>query len=561
MSLVWRVVSLLLLISSYFLVKDTDGPVPAFTDVTRTAQVNFQQANSATSEKYLLETMGGGVAVFDYDNDGRMDLFFTNGAKLEVPMRAGSLPDKSEPKYWNRLYHQNADGSFTDLTSEAGLSGQLTQSYCMGVAVGDFDNDGYEDLYVTGYPRNILYHNNGDGTFKDITQSAGVGGGGWSASAGFLDYDNDGKLDLFVTRYLDWSFDRNLYCGDRRPGGRAYCHPNYFAPVTSILYRNNGDGTFSDVSRQAGITAAKGKGLGVAFADYDRDGWMDIYVANDSMQSFLWHNNRNGTFSERSIDTNVGYTEDGASVAGMGVDFSDFDNDGFPDLVVTDLSNESYRLYRNEGGASFRDVTMTSGLSAASVLYSGWGVKLIDYDNDGWKDLFVAQGHVLDTVAMTYSHLTYLQPPLLLRNLKGHFTRVLQEAGEPFRAVWAGRGAAFGDFNNDGSVDIAVANVGQSAYLLRNEIGARNHWIEFTLVGSRSNRDGIGARIKVISSSGMTQFYTVNTASSYLSASDKRVLAGLGADETAAVVEVRWPSGKMQRLENVKANQRLTIRE
>ncbi len=526
-----------------------------FTDITREAKVDFQQENSATSSKYLLETMGGGVALLDYDNDGRLDIFFTNGARIDDPLPDGKLPDKSDPKFWNRLYHQNADGMFTDVTERAGISGMPQGHYSMGVAVGDYDNDGFEDIYVTGYGGNILYHNNGNGTFTDVTKKAGVGAGGWSASAGFFDYDNDGKLDLFVTRYLDWSFKTNRYCGEKRPGYRAYCHPDNYDGMTNILYHNNGDGTFTDVSAKAGIANTTGKGLGVAFADYDGDGFTDIFVANDSVQCFLYHNNGNGTFTEVGLLAGVGYNEDGKTFAGMGADFGDYDNDSFPDIVVTDLSNERYMLFRNNGDGTFRDVTNQSGLGASTLAFSGWSTRFFDYDNDGWKDLFVAQSHVMDTIEKTSPNLKYMEPPLLLHNQSGHFSRVV--AGEVFQKEWAGRGAAFGDIDNDGDTDIVVSNAGQKAYVLRNDGGNRKNWIAIETVGTKSNRDGIGARVKVVSAFGSIQYFTVNTAVGYLSASDKRVIAGLGEDSTAKLIEIRWPSGVVQKFENVKAHQAL----
>ena len=526
-----------------------------FTDITQPVKVDFKHENSPTASKYLIETMGGGVALFDYDNDGRLDIFFTNGALLTDPMPEGRRPDKSDKKFWNRLYHQNADVTFTDVTERAGLTGMPQGYYSMGVAVGDYDNDGYEDLYVTGYGGNILYHNNGNGTFTDVTAKAGVQAGGWSASAGFLDYDNDGKLDLVVTRYLDWSFKTNKYCGEKPPGYRAYCHPDNYEGQSDILYHNNGDGTFTDVSEKAGISNPRGKGLGVAFADYDGDGYTDIFVANDSVQCFLYHNNRDGTFTESGLLAGIGYNEDGKTFAGMGSDFADFDNDGLPDVIVTDLSNERYMLFKNSGDGTFRDVTDPSGMGRATQAFSGWSTHLFDYDNDGWKDLFVAQAHVIDNIEKTSPNLRYLQPPLLLRNQAGHFTRVI--AGEVFQESWAGRGAAFGDIDNDGDIDIVVNNLGQKAYVLRNDGGNRNHWIGINPVGTKSNRDGIGARIKIVSASGLTQYFTVNTAVGYLSASDKRVVTGLGSDPTAKLIEIRWPSGTVQKFENVPARQYL----
>ncbi len=530
-----------------------------FTDVTSDAGVAFVHQSSATSNRYLVETMGGGVALLDYDNDGRLDVFFTNGAKIDDPLPVGKRPDKSDAKYWNRLYRQTPGGTFADVTEKAGLTGMPQNYYGMGVAVGDYDNDGFEDLYVTNFGGNTLYHNNGDGTFTDVTGRAGVGASGWSASAGFFDADNDGKLDLFVTRYVDWTFETNRYCGEKKPGYRAYCHPDNYAGVANILYHNNGDGTFTDVSTKAGIANPNGKGLGVAFADYDRDGYMDIYVANDSVQSFLYHNNRDGTFTEEGLVAGVGFNEDGKTFAGMGVDFADYDNDGQPDIIVTDLSNERYKLFHQNADGSFRDATNTSGLGGLTLLFSGWSTRFLDYDNDGWKDLFVAQGHVMDTIEKTSPNLTYQQPPLLLRNESGRFSRV--EPGDAFTQNWAGRGAAFGDLDNDGDIDVVLSNVGQKAVVLRNDGGNRNNWLTIRTVGTTSNRDGIGCLVKVVSPSGLSQSFTVNTAVGYLSASDKRLLVGLGSDATAKLVEIRWPSGVVQRFEDVAARQTLTATE
>jgi enediyne biosynthesis protein E4 len=530
-----------------------------FTDITRTAGIDFTQENSATSNKYLVETMGGGVALLDYDNDGRLDMFFANGAKLDDPMPDGKLPDKSDRKFWNRLYRQNEDGAFSDVTEKAGLTGMPQNRYGMGVAVGDYDNDGFEDLYLTNYGANSLFHNNGDGTFTDVTTRAGTAAGGWSASAGFFDGDNDGRLDLFVTRYVDWTFQNNRYCGEKKPGYRAYCHPDNYGGIANILYQNNCDGTFTDLSSKAGVADPNGKGLGVAFADYDNDGFMDVYVANDSVQSFLYRNTGNGRFSEVGLPAGVGFNEDGKTFAGMGVDFADYDNDGHPDLVVTDLSNERYRLFRQNSDGSFRDLTNMSGVGAATLPFSGWSTRFFDYDNDGWKDIFVAQGHVMDTIEKTAPNLKYQQPPLLLRNESGRFVRVL--AGEVFRKDWAGRGAAFGDLDNDGDVDVVVSNVGQKALVLRNDGGNRGNWLGIRTIGKTSNRDGIGCRVKVVSASGLTQHFTVNTAAGYLSASDKRLLVGLGGDSTARLVEIRWPSGAVQRFDNVKSGQTLAATE
>ncbi len=385
---------------------------------------------------------------------------------------------------------------------------------------------------------------------------------GWSTSAGFFDFNNDGKLDLFVCRYLNWTFETNIHCGEQKPGYRAYCHPDNFKGVTNILFRNNGDGTFTDVSERAGVANASGKALGVAFADYDGDGWTDIYVANDSVMSFLYHNNGNGTFEEVALKAGVGFNDDGKPFAGMGVDFADYDNDGLADIFVTDLSQEMYALFRNLGEGYFQYATRKSGVGHATLPYSGWSTKFIDYDNDGWKDIFVAQGHVLDTIGLTAPNLQYLQPPLLLRNNKGSFVRVPPNAaGAAFQVSRPSRGAAFGDLDNDGYVDVVVSNIGQSPTLLRNMSDKRNHWLGLRLEGKQANRDGIGARIKVTAPSGRTQMYEVQTAVGYLSASDRRVVIGLGSDAIASRVEIRWPGGRVQSLLGVKADRSLVVRE
>jgi hypothetical protein len=523
-----------------------------FTDVTEAVGLGFTHANSATSEKYLVETMGGGVALVDVDNDGRLDVFLTNGAHLSDPMPPGRQADKSDSRYWNRLFRQDETGRFVDVTERAGVSGARQNAYTMGVAVGDYDGDGFSDLYVTNYGPNTLYRNTGRGTFEDVTARAGVAAGGWSASAGFLDYDNDGRLDLFVTRYIDWTYATNRYCGDKRPGHRAYCHPDNFEPVSNVLFRNNGDGTFTDVSVKAGVASPPGKGLGVAFSDYDDNGFIDVYVANDSVQSFLYRN-EGGTFEEVGLLAGVGFNEDGKTFAGMGVDFADYDNDGRADVFVTDLSNERYRLFRNNGDETFRDATNATGVGSATLPFSGWSTRFADFDNDGWKDLFVAQGHVMDTIEKTSPNLKYLQPPLLLRNHGGRFARVV--AGEAFERDWAGRGAAFGDLDNDGDVDVVMSSVGQRAIVLRNDSETGNRSLVVRLAGRRSNRDGIGCRVRVRTASGLTQHFTITTAVGYLSASDKRLLVGLGADAAATEIEVRWPSGAIQRFQDVRAGQ------
>jgi hypothetical protein len=509
--------------------------------------VDFTLQNSPTPQKYLIETMPGGIALLDYNNDGLLDIFFVNGGHVNNPMRVPEDFDRHDPRYWNRLYRQNRDGSFTDVTEHAGLANAGDGNYGMGVAVGDYDNDGYPDLYVTNYGKNILYHNNGDGTFTDVTAKAGVAGGGWSVSAGFFDYDNDGKLDLFVTRYMEWDTAHSKDCGGNY---HTYCPPGEFPRTTNILYHNRGDGTFEDVSQRSGIAAKKGHGLGVAFADYDGDGLTDIYVANDGMQQYLFHNNGNGTFTEVGLEAGAALNVDGGPLSGMGVVFQDYDNDGRPDVIVTTLPRQTYAVFHNDGNGSFSDQGLQTGVRMLSGVTSGWGVGLEDFDNDGQKDLFVIQGHVLDNVEKIDPSLHYLEPPLLALNRNGRFERV--DAGSD--SLVAGRGAAFGDLNNDGWIDVVTTVLGAHPQVFLNHGGSAN-WLTITLRGARSNRDGLGARVQV---NGQTRFAT--TAGSYESANDKRLHFGLGSAKTAKV-EVFWPSGTHQVLNDVSANQFLEVRE
>jgi enediyne biosynthesis protein E4 len=511
--------------------------------------IDFILQNSPTAQKYLIETMPGGVALFDYNNDGLLDIFFVNGGRIANPLHAPENFDRGNPRYWNRLYRQSRDGGFSDVTQSAGLAGAGNGNYGMGAAVGDYDNDGYPDLYITNYGKNILYHNNGDGTFTDVTAKAGVGAGGWSVSAGFFDFDNDGHLDLFVTRYMDWDPDHNKICGGE---WHTYCPPAAFPATTCVLYRNRGDGTFEDVSERAGISAKTGRALGVSFADYDGDGFTDIFVANDGMQQYLFHNNGDGTFRECALESGAGLTSDGKGLSGMGVVFQDYDNDGRPDVVVTELPRELYGLYHNDGQGAFSYQSLETGLGALTSGSSGWGIGLEDFDNDGWKDLFVAQSHVLDNVEQIDASLRYKEIPLLALNRKGHFERVDSGATSPLAA----RGAAFGDINNDGWVDAVITTLGGPPVLLLNRgAGGGNHWLSITLRGTRSNRDGYGARVQV---NGQTRFAT--SAGSYVSANDKRLHFGLGSAEKASV-EILWPLGTKQVLDEVRADQFLEIRE
>jgi enediyne biosynthesis protein E4 len=526
----------------------TPQGAPVF-DVKSPRGLDFTLQNSPTAQKYLIETMPGGVALLDYNNDGLLDIFVVNGGHVS-PM-SGSGPDsfdRHDPRYWNRLYRQNRDGSFTDVTEQAGLANAGEGNYGQGVAVGDYDNDGFPDLYVTNYGKNILYHNNGDGTFTDVTAKAGVAGGGWSVSAGFFDYDNDGKLDLFVTRYMEWDLQHNKDCGGNF---HTYCPPGEFPRTTNILYHNRGDGTFEDVSERSGIAAKKGHGLGVAFADYDGDGFTDIYVANDGMQQYLFHNNGNGTFSEVGMEAGAALNADGGPLSGMGVVFQDYDNDGLPDVIVTTLPRQTYAVFHNDGHGSFSDHGLQTGITMLSGVTAGWGVGLEDFDNDGQKDLFVAQGHVLDNVEKIDPSLHYLEPPLLAINRGGGR---FEPADPGTHAVVAARGTAFGDLNNDGYMDVVTTVLGGPPQVLMNR-GGSNHWLTISLRGTRSNRDGLGARVQV---NQQTRFAT--TSGSYESANDKRLHFGLGPAKSAKV-EVLWPSGTHQVLNDVAADQFLEIRE
>jgi hypothetical protein len=548
-----------------------EPPAPArshvhFVDVSDSVGIDFRHVSSATSQKYLPETMGAGVALFDYDGDGRLDIFFANGARIDDPMPPGTLPVKDGPRYWNRLYRQKADGRFEDVTAAAGLAGT---GYSQGVAVGDYDNDGNEDLYVAGVFANQLYRNEGDGRFTDVTAEAGVAGGSWSSSAAFVDYDHDGRLDIFVGRYMEWSFDYNPRCSaaynpfpERSPTGpRAYCHPNLFKGATALLYRNEGGGRFRDVSKEAGVANPRGKSLGVAIADFDGDGFTDLFVANDAVQQFLYRNRGDGRFEDVALEAFAAFDQDGQAFSGMGVDAADYDNDDRPDVVVTNLSNQCYALYRNVGDRTFSYETHASGIGRISLLSSGWGVRFLDYDNDGWKDLFLVQGHVLDTIELTSPHLRYRQPPLLARNEGGRFRDVSADAGDVFRTEWAARGLAIGDIDDDGDLDLVVSTLDDRGRVLRNEGGNAGHWIELRLVGRRSNRDGIGAEVRLTTGSGKVRHATARTAGGYLSAGDRRVHLGLGEETAIRSIEIRWPSGTVQRLAEVTVDRTLTVTE
>jgi hypothetical protein len=525
-----------------------------FENTIESSRIQFVLKNSVSPQRYSIETMTGGVALFDYDNDGLLDIFFTNGA--EIP----SL-EKSNPSFYNRLFRNNGDGTFTDVTEKAGLAGA---GYSMGVAAGDYDNDGFVDLYVAGFNRNQLFHNNGDGTFTDVTKRAGAGGEvpghgkPWSVAAGWIDYNNDRLLDLFVVNYLDYSITAAHSC--RTDNIVDYCSPNEYRGTPNILYRNNGDGTFTDVSQQSHISQYVGKGMGVAFADYDGDGFTDIFVSNDSVPDFLFHNNGDGTFTDVALLAGVAYNENGKTVAGMGTDFRDIDNDGRPDIFHTAMFGDSFPLYRNLGNGQFDDVTEMTGLTAMTTRFTAWGTGIFDFDNDGNKDIFAAGSAILDN-SMEVNHKPYPLPNWLYRNLGNRkFHDVSAQAGSGFFVPAAHRGAAFGDLNNDGKVDIVVTILNGQPQLLMNRSPNHNHWIILKLVGVADNRDGLGTRVKITTASGV-QYNQATTAVGYNSSSDKRVYFGLGNVAVIDRIELAWPTGVKQVLINVTADQILTIVE
>lgn len=539
--------------------KPTPKPSPVvpgkFVDVTEKVGVHFLHQALHTSRKYLIETMGSGVALFDCDNDGRLDLFLVNGAPYSDPTPKGFIPQKTGPEYWNRMYHQKADGTFEDITEKAGLQGI---GYGMGVAVADFDNDGNEDLFVTAYGGNRLYHNNGNCTFTDVTDKAGVAGSGWSSSAAWVDLDNDGLLDLVVDRYVTWDWE-DVWCGEHREGFRGYCHPDVFQPITMLVYHNDGNGHFTEEAHKLGLDKPA-KALGIAFADYDRDGRMDIFVANDSMPEFLFHQKKDGTFEEVGLETGAAVNAEGQTYAGMGVDFADYDNDGWPDIIVDDLANQRYALYQNNRDGTFNYASGESGIGAMTLLHSGWSLRFLDFDNDGWKDLLVAQGHDLDTIERINPQFHYREPMLLARNIGQKFVDVSSISGDVFHQAWVGRGMAIGDLNNDGRIDAVVTTNGGPAYVLMNQTEQSGHWITLRLIGHKSNRDGIGAVVEVQTAKGK-QWATVTASSGYLSASDPRVHFGLGTSPAASCVEIRWPSGIVQTLTDVKGDRQIQVDE
>jgi enediyne biosynthesis protein E4 len=530
-----------------------------FTDVTAQTGINFRHYASPTSLKYLPETMGAGVALIDVDNDGRLDVFFTNGAQITDPMPKNKMPEKTDAKFWNRLYRQKTDGTFEDVTERAGVRGE---GYSFGAAVGDFDRDGFQDLFVTHYGGATLYRNNGNGTFTDVTKKLNAAVEGWATSAGFFDYDRDGRLDIFIARYVIWDFEKgSIFCGDTRPGYRAYCHPDNFKSTTNILLRQKSDGTFEDASEKSKIAQSKGKALGVAFADFDDDGWTDVFVANDNIEQQLFRNKGDGTFEELALPAGVAFDEKGRRFAGMGIDVADYDGDGRQDAIITALSNETYPLYRNMGDWVFDYVTQSAGVAQITILGAGWGIKFVDADNDGRRDVVVAQSHVLDTIEKTTTFLKYKQTPLLMRNTEKGFQNVSFAAGEIFKTDLAARGMAVGDLDNDGDTDIVIAQTDGAAVVLKNN-GTKNRWLGIDLRGgAKSAPNGDGSRVIVTAANGKRQIFDVSNSGSYLSANDPRLIVGLGDAASVKSVEIRWSSGKAQTIENPALDRYLVVKE
>jgi hypothetical protein len=518
-------------------------PPIRFREIAGPAGLSFVLQNSPTDRKHMIETMPGGIAVFDYDGDSRPDVFFTNGAELP------SL-EKANPKYRNRLFRNEGNMKFRDVTDEAGVAGA---GYSMGAAAADFDNDGRADLFVAGVNRNLLYRNLGGGKFEDVTVKSGIRSGEWALAAGWFDYDRDGKLDLWVVHYAKWTPAYDRFCGDQARGIRIYCHPKYFEGLASTLYRNKGDGTFEDVTARAGIGKFAGRGMSVAFADYDQDGFPDVFVTNDNMPNFLFHNKGNGTFEEVGLLAGTALRDHGKAVASMGVEFKDYDNDGLPDAFVTALAGETYPVFRNAGKGVFLDATYQSKLGALAVKHSGWGLGVFDFNNDGWKDLFTANSHVNDQVEL-FEPATYREPNSVYINQNGVFRDGSAEAGMTLAA--AHRGAAFADFNGDGLIDAVVSSLGSPAELWENVSPPGQHWIILKPRGTKSNRDGIGARIRI-----GKQYNEMTTALGYASSADWGVHFGLGSTAVIRSIEIQWPSGVKQVLADIKADQILQVTE
>ncbi len=528
-----------------------------FRDVTQAAGIHFHHERASSSQKLYLETMGPGVAWIDYNNDGYLDAFFVNSGV--TPLFHANPPPQPA------LYRNNRDGTFTDVTAQSKIHTDGT--FFFGVAVADYDNDGFPDIYMTGYRHSVLLHNNGDGTFNDVTAKAGVGDdGAWGTAAGWFDYDHDGKLDLLVTNYVQYDQDHPELCGDDRPGYRSYCHPDHFRGTSAKLYHNNGDGTFTDVTEKAGLANSDGKSLAVVLADLDGDGWPDIFIANDAQRNFLYLNNGDGTFRDATRKSNAGFSEDGRAEAGMGADAADVMNNGLLYLFVSHLDFELNRLYRNNGDGTFTDFTSGSGIGQSNILNSAFGARFFDFDNDGWRDLLVINGHILDNIPLFHSEVTYEEEKTLYRNLgEARFVDVTRTQGKDFRLKHVGRGLAVGDYDNDGWQDFLVSNNGEDAQLFRNEGGSSpeakgNHWLAVKLIGVTSNRDGIGAALRVTAGD-FRSYDQMKGGMSYCSAQDPRIYFGLGAHDNSRYADIRWPSGYVQSLKDIPADTVVVVTE
>ena len=534
-----------------------------FLGVTAAAGIHFHHERAQSPKRMYPETMGAGVAWLDYNQDGYLDAFFVNSGFTPL-FHPAHAPQPA-------LYRNNGDGTFTDVTASSKIRSDGT--FFFGVAVGDYDNDGYPDIYMTGYRHSVLLHNNGDGTFTDVTEKAGVGNdGNWGTAAGWFDYDRDGKLDLLVTNYVQYDMDNPITCGDFRPGYQnlpqvsSYCHPDNFPGTSPRLYHNNGDGTFTDVTAKAGLVNKDGKSLAVVLADLNNDGWPDIFIANDTQRNFLYLNNGDGTFRDVSYTAGAGFSEDGRPEAGMSADAADLRNNGRMDLYVSHLDFELNRLYTNNGDGTFTDSTIASGLGQSNILNSSFGARFFDFDNDGWRDLLVINGHILDNIARYHPDVKYAESKKLYRNTGGgHFVDASATQPAAFLAPKVGRGLAVGDYANDGWLSFLVNNNGENAQLFRNNgatspAARENHWLGIRLVGVKSNRDGTGARLK-ITAGDFTSYDQAKGGMSYMSAQDPRIYFGLGPHAKVDTLEIIWPSGIRQELKDVPANQIITVEE
>ena len=524
------------------------GPIQ-FTDVTSQAGIHFKHNSGAFGKKFLPETVGSGCAFIDYDNDGWQDILLINST---------NWPGHAGPKSYTALYHNNRNGTFTDVTKEAGLAVEM---YGIGCAVADYDNDGFDDVYITCLGGNHLFRNLGNGKFQDVTGKAGVSDPGFSTSAIWFDYDKDGKLDLFVCNYVEWSIDKDLFCTlDGK--NKSYCTPESYKGQSSTLYHNRGDGTFENVTQRAGLYDPTSKSLGVAMLDYDNDGWPDLFVANDTQPNKLYRNNGNGTFTDNAMTAGVAFSEAGVARAGMGVDAADYDGSGRQSLIIGNFSNEMMALYHNEGTGLFIDEAPTSTIGKASLLTLTFGCFFFDYDLDGLPDIFAANGHVSDDINKVQQKVTYAEPPHLFRNLgKKRFEEVTTKLGRAMQQAMVARGVAYGDFDNDGDLDLLIACNNGQARLLRNDGGNQNNLLRIKTVGTASNRDGIGAKITLKVSAQQKLWGVVKTGSSFASQSELPLTFGLGKADKVASIEVAWPSGRVDKLQDVNANQAITIQE